>query len=683
WPFIQLYDFTQGSFDIVLSQAGQDEVVTLDYDSSGLDAYASVTLDRLSATQGSEVHLEIADQALNIDPTNEDIVIFYVDSGQTEGGLETVSFTNGTVPDLGASHAISYAAVDLSARGSQFIAETMDFGDNGVLKINYNTNGAQTAAGVAVPVLANDATLDDTAAKSVGDAADYYLVFYEGADNSGVFYNTDDSDDSNLIVSATAKRGTTATIDYNDDAVTFLVANDFGDLDMDESSIGDEWNSGETLAVTLIDQDLNKNSWSDEDMAMTNAYNSTVPSLQVGSPITLSASSIFGNTETAGSAGMTCGTFNKVCTLTSGQTATQMQSRATQVSFNGTTIADMRLAVDAAGKDVTAGSSFVFANYDVTETAGTVSAVSLVDASGDAYIAATSTSLSVGLVQLTGAQAAAGGSLVETDTLILNFTGVLTGETGDTIYVDIFTFGDRVNNAIYRFLLEESDDNSAIFEGDVEYIMLNQLNVDEVATFSGLSTTSDSVTMIVHEDMTDEDSPRINYLDLGADGVETQIADQVAAPSHSGTVSFDSDNYKTADTVVVTVDDQDLNTDSGLLDVYITDTDDKVGNAGSDHILDITFNDQTWLASLGTAGSPDDGLEASGFTLVETGIDSGIFVGSFQVPATYYDSGSATTVTTTGTDIEVNYNDHRDASGETIEVGAGASVNANTGSVSF
>ena len=35
WPFIQLFDFTQGDFDIILSQAGQDEVVTLDYDSSG------------------------------------------------------------------------------------------------------------------------------------------------------------------------------------------------------------------------------------------------------------------------------------------------------------------------------------------------------------------------------------------------------------------------------------------------------------------------------------------------------------------------------------------------------------------------------------------------------------------------------------------------------------------------
>ena len=207
----------------------------------------------------------------------------------------------------------------------------------------------------------------------------------------------------------------------------------------------------------------------------------------------------------------------------------------------------------------------------------------------------------------------------------------------------------------------------------------------QLATFSGLTTTSDSITMIVHEDMTDEDSPRINYLDLGADGVETQIADQVAAPSHSGVVTFDSANYKTADTVVVTLDDQDMNTDSDLLDVYITSTDDKVGNAGADHVLDITFNDQTWIAagSGNTAGSPDDGLEASGFTLVETANDSGIFVGTFQVPATYYDSGTATTVTTTGTDIEVNYNDHRDASGETIEVGAGASVNANTGSVSF
>ncbi|MBT6933735.1 MAG: hypothetical protein HN983_01790, partial [Euryarchaeota archaeon] len=639
-----------------LSQAGQDEVVTLDYDSSGLDGYAAVNVDRLSATQGSEVHLELFDQALNIDPTNEDIVIFYVPSDGTAG---TVSFTNGTHPgDYAGGHE----------------AENMGFGDNGVLKINYNTNSAADSSGTAVPVLANQVSVDDP-------TADQYLVFYEGADNSGVFYNTDDADTSNLIVSSTAKRGTTATIDYNDTPVTFLVANDFGDLDMDESSIGDEWNSGETLAVTLVDQDLNKNTISDEDMVMTNAYNSTIPSLQIGSPITMTGDSLFGNTENAaaGHSGCNIGTFNKICTLTSPVTATLMDSNYSQVSFNGTTIADMRTAGDAA--------SYIFANYDVTELTGAVTGVSLVDASGDALYAETSTTSEQGLVQLTTTIAVVGANnVVETDTLILNFTGVLVGATGDSIYADIFTFGDRVNNAMYRFLLEETDDNTGIFEGDVEFIMINQLNVDNASTFSGITTLSDSITMIVHEDMTDEDSPRINYLDLGADGVATQIADQVAAPSHSGTVSFDSDNYKTADTVVVTLDDQDLNTDSELLDVYITSTDDNVGNAGTDHVLDITFNDVQWQSGSdagATAGSPDDGLEASGFTLVETGLDTGIFVGSFQVPSTYYDSGTATTVTTTGTDIEVNYNDHRDASGETIEVGDGASVNANTGSVEF
>jgi hypothetical protein len=54
--------------------------------------------------------------------------------------------------------------------------------------------------------------------------------------------------------------------------------------------------------------------------------------------------------------------------------------------------------------------------------------------------------------------------------------------------------------------------------------------------------------MIVHNDSTDEDEIRVSYFDLGADGVETQISDQLAAPTHSGVVEFDSDSYKEADT---------------------------------------------------------------------------------------------------------------------------------------
>ncbi len=35
---------------------------------TGLDGYAGIEMDRLSATQGSDVHLTITDNALNIVP---------------------------------------------------------------------------------------------------------------------------------------------------------------------------------------------------------------------------------------------------------------------------------------------------------------------------------------------------------------------------------------------------------------------------------------------------------------------------------------------------------------------------------------------------------------------------------------------------------------------------------------
>ena len=85
-------------------------------------------------------------------------------------------------------------------------------------------------------------------------------------------YNTDDNDDANLVVDEYAKRGFTATFDYNDSAQSFVVANDFGVIDNGSRPQLATWNSGEALTVTLIDQDLNKNSGSDEDLTIEN-YN--------------------------------------------------------------------------------------------------------------------------------------------------------------------------------------------------------------------------------------------------------------------------------------------------------------------------------------------------------------------------------------------------------------------------
>ena len=269
---------------------------------------------------------------------------------------------------------------------------------------------------------------------------------------------------------------------------------------------------------------------------------------------------------------------------------------------------------------------------------------------------------------------------------------------------------DRHNNAIYRVEVEESanGNDSGLFDAEIEYIMLNQLNVNNTGTYNNTVPYGDNIEMIIHNDSTDEDEVRISYLDFGADGVETQVSDQLAAPTHSGVVEFDSDSYKEADTVTVTLTDSDLNTSPDLVNIYTVvnanydPAHDMVGKSGygensesaaNGRMLDITIDDELWLdsndstkvCSTTVTSGVVDGLYNSGFTLVETGIDTGVFTGDFQIPSEYgaRTSGTCAVAKTLGKDLEVNYVDYRDASGEIIEVGDGAGIRANTGSVSL
>ena len=93
-------------------------------------------------------------------------------------------------------------------------------------------------------------------------------------------------------------------------------------------------------------------------------------------------------------------------------------------------------------------------------------------------------------------------------------------------------------------------------------------------------------------------------------------------------------------------------------------------------LLDVTFDDEPWTANntCGLGSGIDAGLGATGFSLVETTQDSGLFVGSFQIPAQWCRSGADKPESATGLDIEVNYVDFRDASGEIIEVGDSAAL---------
>ena len=314
-----------------------------------------------------------------------------------------------------------------------------------------------------------------------------------------------------------------------------------------------------------------------------------------------------------------------------------------------------------------------------------------------------------GVISVVTAIAASNGTVAEalqaaTDetSAIGALTVTITGNTyTDIIVVDIFRFGQQVDNlesaattryadAIYRIVLEESGDNTAMYIGTIEYVLLNQLNVGEIDTYTSLVTIDDEITVIVTTDSTDEDAIRIDYLDIDSEGIITQIGDQVDAPTHSGVVSFDAANYKVADTVTVTLTDADLNTNSDTTEVYTSTTDlrgDRVGgnSDGSNYqigrLVDITFDDATW-SLMGCGISGNNGLASTGFVLTETSKISGIFTGTFQIPANYCTS-ETTNSTSTGKDLEVNYVDYSDASGELIEVGDSAGIRASTGSVSF
>ena len=123
----------------------------------------------------------------------------------------------------------------------------------------------------------------------------------------------------------------------------------------------------------------------------------------------------------------------------------------------------------------------------------------------------------------------------------------------EAFVVDLFSFGftddgvqtsERVANQIVRIEAEETGDNTSTFEGSLEYVMVNQLNILDADTFTGITPIADDPSFIVIEDLTDEDAPRVSYNDLGADGVVTPISDQEEAPSHSGVVSLNQDSYK-------------------------------------------------------------------------------------------------------------------------------------------
>ena len=727
----------------------------------------------------------------NIDPTDEDVWTFntHPDDLQTFYQLfdENSAVDSETVgvkqsgSNMQDNWGMDEGVLIIDRNGPEdSAANIIDFRDNAD-SVASCTDGACTT------------TTSITAANSVEQA----MTLTETGANTGIFRNWSEDIETNMIIASDAKRGTQATLNWNDEEYSILVMPFWGTVEFNTEygdGIGAEWNSGEIVEVVITDGDMNYDARLGDTLSI-KSNTTIVPALKIGSPITGSSlESISHVAQEQNPVELAAGVNDNVCSsdyssadATSYNQCYEKYSERTMWNVNtadvtfangdefkfvydGTTLTDWKTFVTGAN----GSSAYQYFQYDfrsfnggsdnadtwvnftvrdgsaITSTSEETEIIHMIDRSdGSDTSNLTATAMCQGLVgtcmyqgftQQTSSVASHKtfpnveniDNGTEEFNIFANITSfastsdqnttlfTLSAGTNYPFYLDVVrygqsndgvTSGDRHNDSIIRMEVDETDNNTGVFVAELEYIMLNQLNVNNSGTYNATKSFDDENIMVVHNDLTDEDEIRINYFDKGADGVQTQVADQLAAPTHSGVVELDNDSYKEADTVVVTLNDSDLNTNPDLINIYTvvtTDGDpayDQVGEPyyGSNSVgdsfgrmLDITFDDETWLNSdQGTlctaggsdgAGTPtgDDGLGASGFTLVETGSNTGVFTGDFQIPAEYCSrSGSNTASSSMGVDIEVNYVDYRDASGEIIEVGDGAGIRGNTGSVSL
>ena len=284
---------------------------------------------------------------------------------------------------------------------------------------------------------------------------------------------------------------------------------------------------------------------------------------------------------------------------------------------------------------------------------------------------------------------------------------------------DGMTGSERVANQILRLELEESGPDTGSFEGTLEYIMINQLNINDPATYAGLSPVGSAASFVAVEAMTGNGgAPRVTYLDVDTTGTNVPVFARADVRTHSAAVSLNAESFGVSDKVTVTLKDLDLNVDSGMPDVYTVVTADEgveeanrdaVGSASTANggtsvalsdesqlgvLLDVAFDDQRWTAqrddnhnytactkTLMESGE-NAGLGDTGFSMAETGDATGVFVGTFSVPASLCRDGELSPEPVAGLDIiKVRYVDFSDATGDTVMAGNGATIKAGVGSV--
>ena len=694
WPFIQLYDLNPtGNVVIQYNKGGGVQTTTLTFDT--VDDFASAGFDRDIYSQGAQVHVTVTDPWLNIDPTDNDSWTFATNKDNPAFGVYYQVFDeNGQSASDGTSGTVNIV---------EFLNELM-CGKSCELLLDID------AQGTGIPVVTLQDTDDSqlvstddqdaltfvTSGGSLGTGSIPVTIVEQGP-NSGTFGMFDESDNAGIKITDNAPRGTSATITYSEMSHTIFAQ--YADANFLLQSLDIEGDSSHTFLIEIFDSDFNKNSRTDEDLDLFNPDVKIIPSLKTGSPVTLAS---INKAELAG--------VNLIIKEVQEFSDRVILEAPTDIIINNGDILVLSLGitwkdlyehiVEPYGDSNFHGTNLF--NYDIRSVKMEMDARSIkvkTDDSLDPQRIITKDNSGQGFVNI--ANSINSNENKDTDFydedpsknvyIIFEFESIRNGQsmilkgTQMPIVSDFFSYGffndgmehhERIANQIIRIEAEETGDNTSIFQGALEYIPINQVNILDANTYTNLSTIGDIPNFVI---VNNNEGPILNYIDLNLVGDYIKEHQAIKTSSHSGKVGFDEEVYEIDDRVWITLTDPDLNASNELIDIFTVVHDsndpafDSIGMAGLPELsfgplgrlLYITIDGEQWKYSdTCTPYDEHTGLGSIGFTLFETSSDSGIFTGTFTVPSHWCRQDSTVSESTSGSDIEVVYVDYRDESGK-------------------
>ena len=672
WPLIQLFSFSDVT--IQYNPGGSSQQVSLEYDEI---QNISFSIDRDLYPTSAEVFLTVNDFQLNQDPTDEDSWTFNIDS--------PVSTFYQAFDNSGNDAANGNAGlVDLVPHLSN-----LGFEDNGKLSLNLGnimelkTNNDQP-----------DSSVDND---GVSDTFSEIVTLVEQGPNSGIFENFDSSDQSIMGILDDAPRGQSGQITYNDDSISVLTGSSTASVSLGESGLtigsGGTLNPGTEYPVVLTDPDQNLNSGARDDL---DVFRDTaiIPTVTIGNPVTLeSAQDVFFHItspilvggDDANSSVPDSNSDRLVIDTNPFVTNGSFEMISVNLGVSASSLSSVLLDVSELNTDGTNWINYDLRSFendleitDFTDTSFSLYFGSLSDLTPITIVSADDISSSQGFIQIDNLDVADIADKSGTVFLVIDFDSTGTGDiltiaseiNEQPIVFDFFSFGlknnESINNSIYRFELEETQDNSSTFDGTIEYAVTNQLNILDPNFIQTIQTIDDEIKIIVTDRLIDEEGIAISYSDLANTGVSTTTSTKSDVTTSSGTVSATS-SFRFGHPVTIVLKDVDLNLKSDTVEIYQAINDpmspivDTIGKDGV-ILLEVKIKDIRYKRCT-IDGVEYGGLASSGFSLVETGPSTGIFEGVFKLPSWICDKTGSKLISPAGGSIDARYYDSRDASG--------------------